>query len=423
MNYQESIDWIHSLGKFGIKPGLKRMEYMLGRLNHPENNIQGIHVGGTNGKGSTVAYLRNALVANNYSVGTFTSPYIERFNERISLNGIPISDDEIASLATRVKPVVDELTNETSLGEATEFEVITLMMFHYFGKVNPVDFVVVEAGLGVMYDSTNVFKPIMTVLTSIGLDHVDILGETLLEITKDKAAIIKPKVPLAFNIQDSTCKNYINHVLHNQSSKAIEISRDIVLIQNGDEFDFQYLNYDFHDIKLRMIGKHQQENAALAIACLLDLMQRGWVDLDLNEMIYAIEETTWAGRIEVIQNEPLIIIDGAHNIEAMEVLKDTIEETYPNRDITVLFSAIKGKPVAKMLPILESVASRMVITEFDFFKKMPLNQLYQLTNHPEKEQVEDYIKYIEDFDGDMLLVTGSLYFISTVKQHFNEKYK
>ncbi len=421
MNYQESIEWIHSLGKFGIKPGLKRMEYMLGRLNHPENNIEGIHVGGTNGKGSTVAYLRNALVANGYSVGTFTSPYIERFNERISLNGQPISDKEISVLATRVRPIVEELSNETSLGEATEFEVITLMMFQYFGKINPVDFVIVEAGLGVAYDSTNVFKPIMTILTSIGLDHVDILGDTLLEITKDKSAIIKPKVPLAFNVQDSTCKNYINHVLHNQESKAIEMSRDIVLIQNGDEFDFQYLNYDFHDIKLKMIGKHQQENAALAISSLLDLMQRGWVDLDLNKMIYAIEETTWAGRIEVIQENPLIIIDGAHNIEAMEVLKKTMQETYPNRDITVMFSAIKGKPVQKMLNILETFANRMIITEFDFFKKMPITQLYQLSNHIDKEQVEDYIQYIEDFDGDLLLVTGSLYFISTVKQHFNDK--
>ena len=187
MNYEESIEWIHDRGKFGIKPGLKRMEYMLGRLNHPESQIQGIHVGGTNGKGSTVAYLRNALVSNGYSVGTFTSPYIERFNERISLNGHPIRDDEIASLATTVRPIVEELARDTSLGEATEFEVITLMMFVYFGKVNPVDFVVVEAGLGVMYDSTNVFKPIMTVLTSIGLDHMDILGDTLLDITKDKS--------------------------------------------------------------------------------------------------------------------------------------------------------------------------------------------------------------------------------------------
>lgn len=421
MNYQESIEWIHSLGKFGIKPGLKRMEYMLGRLNHPENNIQGIHVGGTNGKGSTVAYLRNALVANGYSVGTFTSPYIERFNERISLNGEPISDKEISVLASRVRPIVEELSNETSLGEATEFEVITLMMFQYFGKVNPVDFVIVEAGLGVAYDSTNVFKPIITILTSIGLDHVDILGDTMLEITKDKAAIIKPKVPLAFNVEDSACKNYINHVLHNQESKAIEMSRDIVLIQNGDEFDFQYLNYDFHDIKLNMIGKHQQENAALAISSLLDLMQRGWIDLDLNKMIYAIEETTWPGRIEVIQENPLIIIDGAHNVEAMEVLRDTMVEAYPNRDITIMFSAIKGKPVQKMLNIIETFANRMIITEFDFFKKMPMTQLYHLSNHIDKAQVEDYIQYIEDFDGDLLLVTGSLYFISTVKQHFNNK--
>ena len=421
MNYEESIEWIHARGKFGIKPGIKRMEYMLGRLNHPEGHIRGIHVGGTNGKGSTVAYMRNALVSNGYTVGTFTSPYIEKFNERISLNGEPIGDDEIASLATTVRPIVEELARDTSLGEATEFEVITLMMFVYFGKVNPVDFVVVEAGLGVMYDSTNVFKPVMTVLTSIGLDHVDILGDTLLDITKDKASIIKPGVPMAFNINDSTSKDYVHHVLHDQESKGIELARDIVLIQNGDEFDFQYLHYDFHDIRLKMIGRHQQENAALAIASLLDMIERGLVELDLNIMIQAIEETSWPGRIEIVQENPLIMIDGAHNLEAMDVLKETMLTKYADRDITVMFSAIKGKPVAKMLGVLESFASKLVVTEFDFFKKMPVAQLYQLTGHPDKEQVDDYLKYIDEFDGDLLLVTGSLYFISTVKQHFNQK--
>ena len=172
MNYLDSLYWIHERTKFGVKPGVKRMEWMLERLNNPQHNIRGIHVGGTNGKGSTVAYLRAALVDNGYEVGTFTSPFIETLNERISLNGVPISDDEVVELVQIVKTVSEDMDEQTDLGVATEFEIITAMMFVYFGKLHPVDFVIIEAGLGIKNDSTNVFNPIMSILTSIGLDPV-----------------------------------------------------------------------------------------------------------------------------------------------------------------------------------------------------------------------------------------------------------
>lgn len=201
MNYLDSLYWIHERTKFGIKPGVKRMEWMLERLNNPQFNINGIHVGGTNGKGSTVAYLRSALVDNGYEVGTFTSPFIETFNERISLNGIPISDDNIVELVQKVKPVSEALEVETELGTATEFEIITTMMFLYFGELHPVDFVIVEAGLGIKNDSTNVFKPILTILTSIGLDHIEILGDTYTDIAKDKGAIVKPNTPIIYAVK------------------------------------------------------------------------------------------------------------------------------------------------------------------------------------------------------------------------------
>lgn len=201
MNYLESLYWIHERTKFGIKPGVKRMEWMLDRLNNPQLNIRGIHVGGTNGKGSTVAYI-STLVENGYEVGTFTSPFIETFNERISLNGLPITNDEIVELVEIVKPISEVLeAEETELGGATEFEIITTMMFVYFGQIHPVDFVVVEAGLGIKNDSTNVFNPILSVLTSIGLDHTDILGNTYLDIAKDKGAIIKPNIPVIYAVK------------------------------------------------------------------------------------------------------------------------------------------------------------------------------------------------------------------------------
>lgn len=421
MSYQEGLNWIHERMKFGIKPGVRRMEWMLGRLENPERNINGIHVVGTNGKGSTVSYMRNALNRNGYTVGTFTSPYIETFNERISVDGTPISDDDIVYLVDIVKPVSEALEAETDLGTATEFEIITMMMFVYFGKVRSVDYVVVEAGLGAKNDSTNVFQPIMTVLTSIGLDHTSILGDTLLDIAKDKSGVIKPGVPLVFSVKDDVSRDYIHTVLEENHAKGIELNRDIIMIPENGEFQFQYGSYDFQDIRLGMPGRHQKENASLAIAALIELHERGKAVLDWNLMIQAIEETTWPGRIETINDDPLVILDGAHNNEAVDALVSTIGKQYPDRKITVLFSAIEGKPLATMLEKLEGMAHAFNVTDFDFPKALPKAAIYEKVKHPRRSMVDDYIQFIEDFEGDLLLVTGSLYFISEIKQYYNRK--
>ncbi|RAI82314.1 bifunctional folylpolyglutamate synthase/dihydrofolate synthase [Macrococcoides goetzii] len=415
MNYLESLYWIHERYKFGIKPGIKRMEWMLDRLDHPERNINGIHVVGTNGKGSTVSYLKNALIENNYSVGTFTSPYIETFNERISLNGLPITNDEIVELVSIVKPVSEMLDAETDLGVATEFEIITMMMFVYFGQIHPVDFVIVEAGLGAKNDSTNVFMPIMTILTSIGLDHTNIIGDSYLDIAKEKSGVIKAGVPFVYAVKNDEAKAYLNSVVEEKHVKGIKLERDIQCISNGKEFTFRYKDYELENIELKMIGTHQQENASLAIATLLEMFDRGMIMLNFNKMIDAIENTTWTGRIETVQENPTIILDGAHNKESIDVLVDTMKTYYSDRRIDVLFSAIDGKPIGKMLQALESIADTFYVTAFDFPKALPVDTIYENVEHEKKVKIKDNADFIKSYDGDLLLVTGSLYFISAVK--------
>ena len=340
MNYDETLDWIHNRGKFGIKPGVKRMVWMLEKLGNPEKKITGVHIVGTNGKGSVVSYMGGALNDNDYSVGTFTSPYIEVFNERISINGTPISNDALSEVASIVRPVSEQLTEETDLGPATEFEIITTMMFVYFGDIHPVDIVLVEAGLGATHDSTNVFNPVMTVLTSIGKDHTDILGETLVEITKDKSGVIKENVPLVFSIDDIESKHVIYKVLDEKHAKGIELGRDIVLLSNNHEFSFKYKDYDFNDIQLKMLGYHQQQNASLALTALLEMHDLKIVNLDMNKVVHGVESVTWPGRIEILQENPTIIIDGAHNKEAVDVLIKTMKENYSDRKITVLLLSL-----------------------------------------------------------------------------------
>ena len=168
-----------------------------------------------------------------------------------------------------------------------------------------------------------------------------------------------------------------------------------------------------------MIGAHQRENAALAMAALLELKDRGRITLNLNKMVDAMEETVWGGRIEVLQESPLIIADGAHNNEAVEALAAAMGEHYSDRKITVLFSAVKGKPIGPMVDRLNDIADEFKVTEFEFFKSRPLDDIYEEVSHPRKEKVSDYEEFIADFDGDLLLITGSLYFISDIKQFFS----
>ncbi|WP_398574364.1 bifunctional folylpolyglutamate synthase/dihydrofolate synthase [Staphylococcus equorum] len=419
MNYLDSLYWIHERTKFGIKPGVKRMEWMLERLDNPQFNINGIHVGGTNGKGSTVAYLRSALVDNGYEVGTFTSPFIETFNERISLNGIPISDDNIVELVQKVKPVSEALEVETELGTATEFEIITTMMFLYFGELHPVDFVIVEAGLGIKNDSTNVFKPILTILTSIGLDHIEILGDTYTDIAKDKGAIVKPNTPIIYAVKNEDALKVIRGCVEQQNTEGIEFDRDISIVSQEEEFTYRYKDYELETLLLNMLGEHQKENAALAITALIELNESGIVDLDFNKMIDGIESVSWTGRIEQVKEKPLMIVDGAHNVESVEALISTMKDYYHIDSLDILFSAVKGKPINTMVDQLKTIASTFYVTDFDFPRALTKDAIFEEIRFDQKELVDDYVKFIEIYEGDGLIITGSLYFISDVKSKVN----
>ncbi|MBI5974193.1 bifunctional folylpolyglutamate synthase/dihydrofolate synthase [Staphylococcus canis] len=419
MNYLDSLYWIHERTKFGIKPGVKRMQWMLAELGNPEQNIKAIHVGGTNGKGSTVAYLREALVKNDYQIGTFTSPYIETFNERISVNGQPISNEAIAELVTQVKPVSERMEEETELGTATEFEIITTMMYLYFGAIQKVDFVIIEAGLGVKNDSTNVIHPIMSILTSIGLDHTDILGNSYLDIAHDKSAIIKPNTPVIYAIKNEDALKHFRDTAEMMDAPAIEYDRDIFIKSEDDEFTYRYKDYELENIALNMLGEHQKENAALAITALIELYERGFIKIDFNAMIDGVEQTRWTGRIEEVSKEPLIIIDGAHNKESIDALIDTIHRYYQRDKVDILFSAIEGKPIHHMLAAFNDIAEHIYITEFDFPKALPKYALYDEIEFTNKSIVDDYVQFIKNYKGDCLLITGSLYFISEVKSKIN----
>ncbi|MCZ0754772.1 bifunctional folylpolyglutamate synthase/dihydrofolate synthase [Anoxybacillus sp. J5B_2022] len=423
--YTEAVNWIHGRLKLGVKPGLKRMEWMLERLGHPERRVKAVHVAGTNGKGSTVCFLRHILQEAGYSVGTFTSPYVEQFNERISVNGVPISDEEIVQLVQVVKPLADEL-EQTELGAPTEFEVITAMMFYYFGKMNVQDIVIIEAGLGGRLDSTNVIYPLLSVITNVSYDHMNILGETIEKIAFEKAGIIKSGVPVITGIEQEEALYVIQEKAAQQKAKTYVlgndfVASDIVSFEHGEQFSVQTMFANYPDLTISMLGAHQIKNAALAVMAADYLRVYYSLIIEEEALRNGLAKAQWLGRFETLSNKPTMIIDGAHNEAGVESLVETVKTHYPDRDVHLLVAALADKPLDKMIPQLARIAKTITFTSFDFPRAATAKQLEELCEHPRKACCDDWKQWLTDAknsqnDRDLFLITGSLYFISDVRK-------
>ncbi|PEW81106.1 bifunctional folylpolyglutamate synthase/dihydrofolate synthase [Bacillus cereus] len=428
--YEEAIGWIHSRLKFGIKPGLERMRWMLEELGNPERHIKCVHLAGTNGKGSTLTYMRYMLEDAKYKIGTFTSPYIETFNERISVNGTPITDEEITELVKMVKPVVEKL-DETDLGEATEFEIITVMAICYFGKVNFCDVVLFETGLGGRFDSTNVIHPVLTIITNIGHDHMHILGNTLGEIAYEKAGIIKSGVPVITGVQDEEALQVIQKVAKENHANLYEIGNHFTALhkqssKDGEQFDFTCPFATFADVRISMKGSHQVGNAALALMAVMYVKTYLSFLIEEEEIRTGLQEAYWIGRFEKLQSNPDVIIDGAHNPEGIESLVKTVESHYKDKNVIVLFTALGDKQLHNMVGQLETIADEIIFTTFAFDRAISADTLASYAKKESKlvfenwkEAIDTKVKMIGE--NDVFIITGSLYFISEVRKYIREK--
>ncbi|KFN02411.1 bifunctional folylpolyglutamate synthase/dihydrofolate synthase [Bacillus clarus] len=424
--YEEAIGWIHSKLKFGIKPGLERMQWMLEELGNPERHIKCVHLAGTNGKGSTLTYMRYMLEDAKYKVGTFTSPYIETFNERISVNGTPIADKEITELVNMVKPVVEKL-DETNLGEATEFEIITVMAICYFGKVNFCDVVLFETGLGGRFDSTNVIHPVLTIITNIGHDHMHILGNTLGEIAYEKAGIIKSGVPVITGVQDEEALQVIQRVAKEKQANLYEFGKQFTAVhkqsnEDGERFDFTCPFASFEDVRISMKGRHQVGNAALALMAMMYVKTYLSFLIDEEQIRTGLNEAYWIGRFEKLQSKPDVIIDGAHNPEGIASLVKTVEAHYKDKNVIVLFTALGDKQLHNMVGQLETIADEIIFTTFTFDRAISAEKLASYSQKESREVFENWKEAIDTKiemigENDVFIITGSLYFISEVRKY------
>jgi dihydrofolate synthase/folylpolyglutamate synthase len=422
--YEEALDWIHARLRLGIKPGLKRMEWMMEKLDNPEREIKSVHIGGTNGKGSTVTFLRSILQAGGYTVGTFTSPYIESFNERISINGKPISDEEILQIANVIRPLADELEG-TDLGGPTEFEVITAMAFYYFAKVHPVDIVIFEVGLGGRFDSTNIIQPLLSIITNIGLDHVNILGHTYEEIAFEKAGIIKEETPVFTGVKREDALGVIEKQAEKMHAPLLAINQDFRIenhhsLPKGEQFTLHVPSGTLANLETSLIGEHQTENASLAVIAALHLNKKGFFPLSESDIRKGLQDAYWPGRFEVLSENPLIIIDGAHNDEGVTALVHELNQRYHDRTIHIVFAALKDKSLEKMIGKLDGIADKITFVTFDYPRAASAETLFEISKSKNKFAGDGWQKVIHDElsnieNGSILVITGSLYFISKVK--------
>ncbi|AWK51845.1 bifunctional folylpolyglutamate synthase/dihydrofolate synthase [Clostridium beijerinckii] len=431
MTYKEAMDYISSVGRFGSNYGLERTFRLLELLGSPHEKIKFIHVAGTNGKGSTTAMITKILRGFGYKVGMYTSPYLEEFEERIQINGENINKDTLVNLLEEVKIAISKVIEE-GYEHPTEFEIITALMFlHFYNE--KVDYGVIEVGLGGRLDSTNVLTPKVSVITSISLDHMNILGDNLKDIAKEKAGIIKAGIPVILYPQEKEVEEVIVNVAKEKNSKVYFIKKEAGRLININHEEL-YQNVEIesyknkYKIKLPLLGEHQILNLNVALHTIEVLCEQEMAKLDKDLVEKSLEDVKWIGRLEVLGKKPTIVIDGAHNIDGIKALRKNIEKYFKYNKIYLLLGILADKQVKEMIEEIAEVAEK----------------IYALTPHSERAELSEDLKneilkynsntialesYEEAFllalkeakEEDLILISGSLYMIGDMRKIITRK--
>ncbi len=416
MTYDNALEYIHSFLKFGSKPGLERILALLDELGNPQKNLRIVHVAGTNGKGSISTMLSNVFIADGKKTGLFTSPYIVDFCERIQVNGEMIPHEKLASLTEKIKPIVEKLNSEGI--EPTEFEIITAMAFDYYYQEN-CDIVVLEVGLGGLLDSTNVIeKPLASVITSISFDHTEILGSTLTEIAQQKCGIIKEdSITVAYPLQDLQIIKEIRKTASDKNNRLIVPDLSLMEIEECS-FEKTVVKYKDNQFTLRLFGEHQIYNMLTAIETAFSL------DVPIENIQKGVEMTTMPARVEFLSNN--VVLDGGHNESGTKMMSKVLSLFENN---TVVVSMMADKDVENSVKNLSTNAKLMIATECSNPRAMKADELALVC----RKYCENIIAFenpfdaidraVEENDGNLLAVCGSLYLASQVREHLKNKIK
>ena len=352
MTYEEALNYIHSISWTFCKPGLERIGALCERLGSPQDSLRFIHVAGTNGKGSTCSMLSSVLRAAGYRVGLYTSPYIRFFNERMCVDGEPISDGELAEITEYVRPIADAMTDKP-----TEFELITAIAFEYF-KRHRCDVVVLEAGMGGRLDSTNIVRnPLLSIITGIALDHVAFLGDTVEKIAAEKAGIIKDGAPILYGGDDQSAGEVIEKKAREMGSSFHTVPYGSLRVRrtdlSGTEFDFG----EREGLRIALLGSYQPRNASLVVSA-VDLLRKRGLSISEEALREGLLAARWQARFEIISRDPLTIFDGAHNPQGIKGAVESIKQYFGDRRVYLLTGVLRDKDYTAIAKDLATVASR-----------------------------------------------------------------
>ncbi|MGD9761704.1 MAG: folylpolyglutamate synthase/dihydrofolate synthase family protein [Candidatus Izemoplasmatales bacterium] len=410
---EEAQVWIENIKRFGSKLDLKRMEKAIEILGHPEKSFKSIHVGGTNGKGSTSTYLKKILSQAGFKVGIYTSPYVVKFNERIGINDDYITDSDLVHYANELYPLTEEMLEDDET--VTFFEVLTLMSFLYF-RDQKVDYAIIEVGLGGLLDATNVIVPEISVITNISYDHMKQLGNTLESIALNKLGIVKDNVPLVTAIENIHLFPLFYEVTAKHNSRLKICNFDLVTdIDVKDVTKFRYLENNY---LLNLTGYHQVKNAVLAIETIRLLRVINHLQVSENDICEGLRTAAWPGRFEFFNKN--VVIDGAHNIGGIQALIKSAKTVFAGKYIKCLFSVMRDKEHKKMIEELDNFCDELYFTEFEYQRRADAEELFSESSHYHKSFHKDYkeifFKLCELKENEVLIVTGSLYFISEIRK-------
>lgn len=433
--YEEALNFIHGRTKFKKIPTLKRMRRFLAELGNPQDGLRYIHVTGTNGKGSAVAMMRSMLLASGLDVGSFTSPFITRFNERIEYNAKQISDEDLVRLTNRVAKVVAKLDQELPEGGPTEFEIDTAIMFCYMAEKKP-DVVLLEVGIGGLFDSTNVIIPAVSVITTVGWDHMKYLGNTLAEIAQQKAGIIKDGKPVVIGNLPESAERVVRSTAAKLNSTVYALGDDFKISKEKSHHFYAEIKYQGPGLpnfccQLGLGGDYQVENAGVALMATQQFLNSLHLPVDRTALKKGLASTCWPGRLEVVNDSPLVLLDGAHNLPGVQALVKTIKDDFSDRDVYLLVAILADKQYDLMLGELASLGNvHITVTHFagpgpkrpsadlaTVSKEVParypiqVNEQWQLAFQEIASQLSS---------EDVMIVTGSLYFISEVRHLFSD---
>lgn len=420
------IDRIHEFNRFGMVLGLDRMEELLRRLGNPQDDLKVIHVAGTNGKGSVSKYLEEGLSACGYKMGLYTSPYIETFNERIRYDGADISDEDLEYYGQKVVSAAEAMVAD-GLDSPTEFEVVTAIAFLYFAD-RQADITILEVGLGGIGDSTNVVKsPLASVITSISYDHMAQLGSSLAEIAVNKAGIIKTGCPVIANVPRRDAAKIIARKAYAMGSRLYDISGIRAAVSDETPFSqkvsMELYEKSYSDVEISMVGRHQAENLKTALATLEILRKSGAVKLDREALYEGLKRARQPGRFEVISEDPLVIIDGAHNEAGAQALQETMVQHFAGKKILLVAGILADKEIDSIVKFLTKITDHIIVTEPDNPRKLAAEKLAEHVADfgVAAEAVSDVEAAVhrakELADGyDVILFAGSLYLIGDVRR-------